>query len=258
MTLLVRQAIGKYINPTRYRQIIETESSERLTLEEQHFISEDQKHSSTVAKIFYKKKHSRKMALEGRKCMVKMTSEARSGVRENLMDMFNGINQQFDQSVLDKSRQILERDLTTANKSQTTTTLEGQSHVTNVVDSNRDPYQAVTECENRTILEEDILTDLAITQVVSPNKALENTRQSIPVDDIAVKREVVNRYVRKDTNKNVKFTEEEDEYLKQGILKYGRKAWALILKDKNFHFHPTRTRDSLRVRSDSSKFKRKL
>ena len=60
MTMLVHQAIGKYINPTRYRQIIETESSERLTTEEQRFISEDQKHSSQVAKIFYKDRHRRK------------------------------------------------------------------------------------------------------------------------------------------------------------------------------------------------------
>ena len=39
MTLLVKEAIGKYINPTRYRQIIENESSTRLTLTEQEIIS---------------------------------------------------------------------------------------------------------------------------------------------------------------------------------------------------------------------------
>ena len=32
-------AIGKYINPTRYRQIIETESAEKLTLDEQACLS---------------------------------------------------------------------------------------------------------------------------------------------------------------------------------------------------------------------------
>ena len=56
MVMLVHQAIGKNINPTRYRQIIETESSDMLTLDEQRVISEDQKHSSTVAKVYYKKK----------------------------------------------------------------------------------------------------------------------------------------------------------------------------------------------------------
>ena len=34
-----RLAIGKYINPTRYRQIIETESVEKLTLDEQTCLS---------------------------------------------------------------------------------------------------------------------------------------------------------------------------------------------------------------------------
>ena len=34
--------IGKYINPTQYRQIIETESVEKLTVDEQTCLSEDQ------------------------------------------------------------------------------------------------------------------------------------------------------------------------------------------------------------------------
>ena len=56
MSLLVKEAIGKYINPTRYRQIIETQSSEQLDPHEQDVLSKDQKHSSSVAKRFYKKK----------------------------------------------------------------------------------------------------------------------------------------------------------------------------------------------------------
>ena len=59
---LVYQAIGKYINPTRYRQIIETESAERLTVEEQAIVSLDQKHTSNVAKVHYQKQRSREVA----------------------------------------------------------------------------------------------------------------------------------------------------------------------------------------------------
>ena len=62
---LVFDAIGKYINPTRYRQIIEAESSNCLDNEEQEWISEDQKHSSHVARICYQKKRSRNVALKG-------------------------------------------------------------------------------------------------------------------------------------------------------------------------------------------------
>ena len=52
---LVFDAIGKYIHPTHYRQIVETQSLNRLTREEQKILSEDQKHSSAVAKVHYQK-----------------------------------------------------------------------------------------------------------------------------------------------------------------------------------------------------------
>ena len=42
MGKLVFDSIGKYIHPTRYRQIIETESCETLDTTEQEWISEDQ------------------------------------------------------------------------------------------------------------------------------------------------------------------------------------------------------------------------
>ena len=66
---LVFEAIGKYINPTRYRQIIETESCSYLDSEEQEWISEDPKHSSKVARMSYEKKHSREVAIRGRNCV---------------------------------------------------------------------------------------------------------------------------------------------------------------------------------------------
>ena len=46
---IVYKAIGKYIHPTRYRQIIETTCATNLPQEEQEIVSEDQKHSSSVA-----------------------------------------------------------------------------------------------------------------------------------------------------------------------------------------------------------------
>ena len=65
-------AIGKYINPTRYRQIIETESAEKLTIEEQQILSEDQKHSSIVAKVHYKKLRSRDVTVKAKSFLQKM------------------------------------------------------------------------------------------------------------------------------------------------------------------------------------------
>ena len=72
MDLLVYAAIGKYINPTRYRQIVDTESMEKLNEKEQSIISQDQKHSSHVAKIHYQKKLSRDVAMQGKQYMNKM------------------------------------------------------------------------------------------------------------------------------------------------------------------------------------------
>ena len=65
MCKLVYQAIGKYIHPTRYRQIVETESAKKLCLEDQEYICLDQKHSSQVARIYYQKNTSRSVAVDG-------------------------------------------------------------------------------------------------------------------------------------------------------------------------------------------------
>ena len=52
---LVFDAIDKYIHPTRYCQIVETQSLNQLTSSEQKILSEDQKHSYAVAKIYNQK-----------------------------------------------------------------------------------------------------------------------------------------------------------------------------------------------------------
>ena len=78
MCKLVCLAIGKYINPTRYRQIVETESASKLSLEDQKNISMDQKHSSQVARIYYQKHNSRRVAVEGRLSREKLGTESRN------------------------------------------------------------------------------------------------------------------------------------------------------------------------------------
>ena len=72
MSKLVFDAIGKYIHPTRYRQIVETESLNQLTSEEQRILSEDQKHSSAVAKVHYQKRRSREVAVKAHECLQKL------------------------------------------------------------------------------------------------------------------------------------------------------------------------------------------
>ena len=64
--------IGKHIHPTRYRQIIETESATKLNPHEQNILSKDQKHTSNVARVHYQKLQSREVALEAQRCMHKL------------------------------------------------------------------------------------------------------------------------------------------------------------------------------------------
>eukprot|EP00112_Aurelia_sp_Birch-Aquarium-sp1_P005739 Seg165.8 transcript_id=Seg165.8/GoldUCD/mRNA.D3Y31 product="hypothetical protein" protein_id=Seg165.8/GoldUCD/D3Y31 len=75
MGILVHDAIGKYVHPTRYRQIIETESTDVLDAEERDIVSQDQKHTSNVAKIHYRKKRSRDVAERGNDCLKKLRGE---------------------------------------------------------------------------------------------------------------------------------------------------------------------------------------
>ena len=84
MSKLVFAAIRKYIHPTRYRQIVETQSLNELTSEEQRILSEDQKHSSAVTKVHYQKKRSREVALKGHECLQKRQGARGSEVDEDV------------------------------------------------------------------------------------------------------------------------------------------------------------------------------
>ena len=75
MAKLVFEAIGKHIHPTRFRQIVETESAQKLTLMEQDIVNRDQKHSSHVARIHYQKLCSREVATQGKRCFEKLCGD---------------------------------------------------------------------------------------------------------------------------------------------------------------------------------------
>ena len=105
MSILVHQAIEKYVNPTRYRQIIESQSAERLTPEEMDTISRDQCHSSYVAKRIYQKKLSRDVALKGKLCMEKITGTQRDEHTKDMASILS--NEMTESSAL--SDQVTER-----------------------------------------------------------------------------------------------------------------------------------------------------
>ena len=47
----------------------------------------------------------------------------------------------------------------------------------------------------------------------------------------------------------MKFTKEEDDFLKEGITKHGFGQWTAILRDDDFQFQDGRTADSLKKRA---------
>ena len=72
MSMLVFDAIGKYIHPTRYHQIVETQSLDARNDKEYRLLCEDQKHSSVVAKVHYQKQRSRDVAVKAHECLQKL------------------------------------------------------------------------------------------------------------------------------------------------------------------------------------------
>ena len=88
MSKLVFDAIGKYIHPTRYRQIVETQSLNLLTSKEQSILAEDQKHSSAVVKVHYQKQRSREVAVRAHECLQKLQGNKGSEVDEDVHARF--------------------------------------------------------------------------------------------------------------------------------------------------------------------------
>lgn len=100
MSKLVFDATGKYVHPTRYRQIVETASSRHLSSSAQSTISEDQKHSSVVARVHYQKRRSREVASKAHEILETLHgdkgSELEMDVRSRLSDRSTSSQEQDD------------------------------------------------------------------------------------------------------------------------------------------------------------------
>ena len=176
MSKLVFDAIGKYIHPTRYRQIVETESLNQLTSEEQRILSEDQKHSSAVAKVHYQKRRSREVAVKAHECLQKLQGSKGSEVDEDVQARFGG---------------------STSSSTMSVETMEKAS-------------------------------------LSPPRKAV------IPTENLRTQRRL---------HRVIKFTADEDDFLKRGIDRHGYGQWTAILRDPEFKFQTGRTADSLKKRA---------
>jgi len=172
---LVFDAIGKYIHQTRYRQIVETQSLNQLTSKEQRILSEDQKHSSAVAKVHYQKDRSREVAVKAHECLQKLQGTKGSEVDKE-------VNTRFSDST--------------------------------------SSFAALAES--------------------TESKGVPPKSDAPPTNRLRIQRS--HRRV-------LKFTVDEDDFLKKGIHKHGIGQWTAILRDPDYKFQDGRMADSLKKRA---------
>ena len=177
MSKLVFDAIGKYIHPTRYRQIVETQSINLLTSKEQRILSEDQKHSSAVARVHYQKQRSREVAVKAHECLQKLQGEKGSEVDKEVHTRF----------------------------SDATSTVS-----------------APVETEE-------------------PKKSAPPKTDSFETKQLRIQR---------NQRRVLKFTADEDNFLKEGLKRHGIGQWTAILRDPDFKFRDGRVGDSLKKRAE--------
>ena len=178
MSKLVFDAIGKYVHPTRYRQIVETQSLHLLTSREQEILSEDQKHSSAVAKVHYQKQRSRDVAVKAHECLQKLQGAKGSEVDHEVKTRFSSSSSSFASTTVKPSES-----------------------------SNPGPEK----------------------EFPRPNHLR----------------------VQRNCRRILKFTADEDEFLKKGIAKHGFGQWTAILRDSDYTFQEGRVADSLKKRAHS-------
>ena len=222
MSLLVHQAIDKHITPTRYRQIVESESVERLSPEQQAVISKDQKHSSIIARRCYQKKLSREIALEGAEAMKELVGEQGGNHTKDLASKVRVVVENVAIGDDDTTKTVVASEQSDSNETAEPTSDNGITSPIVI-----DESEATTTTQNEH-------TDPKLTAV----------------DDIELKKEEL-----EEEQKKLLFSQTEDGYLRSGVVKYGNSSrkWADILKDDEYKFHPSRTRDALRMRATTLK-----
>ena len=237
MSLLVHQAIGKYINPTRYRQIVESASAGRLTRKQQEVISKDQKHSNSIAKRSYQKQLSREVAEAGAECMRELVGNERDSHTSELAEDLRNLSSVDIDKVNDDAQ-------VTAPEIAVDSDNESERDIVEVKDDT-DTTQVITDIMSEILQIRDI--DEAESTMV--NNETSDSRL-VTVDDIEVKKEEL-----EDKKGFFRFTSTEDMFLRAGFERHAKSKskWADILKDPEFKFHPSRTRDTLRMRAGTLK-----
>ena len=263
MAIMTFSAIGKTVHPTRYRMIVETESADKLNPEEREMLSKDQRHSSLVAKRVYQKRLSRDVAKDGLTCLRKLVGTHREEHNSSIAQSLNESNTHSDEELTDNTRVYH-----TAEGGSTSPIILLEENDEDAVEdcSSRDDSKLVTSSSLVDLMTTSVQSSVTISQclAVTSLSPVDTYVNPIPATtftydkgqtsseglDLELKKEEAEQQVA-DGPKLLRFTPEEDEFLRKGTKKYGLSQWSKILKDPEYTFHNSRTRDSLRVRAET-------
>ena len=240
MSMLTFDAIGKHITPTRYRAIIETASLERLAPEKQAIVSQDQKHSSYVAKRCYQKQLSRTVATGGAAAIRELVGAERDVHTDALADSLRVVNPEGTSTAEPENENSVRPALTETIPTTANPTSVAPTEAATV----SSPATAVVTVED--VDEPTVGVGNSTGEGSTGNKEIDSNL--VVGDDIDVKKEEL-----RNGKRFLTFTKEEDKFLRIGYSRYAKSAkrWADILNDKELQFQDGRTRDSLRVRATS-------
>ena len=256
MSLLVYQAIGKSVNPTRYRQIIESESATKLDANEREIVSKDQKHSSQVAKRIYQKRLSREVASEARSCLLKLTGKEKESHTQTLAtSLYKEVDKPGSSKDCRYSSHLIQLEEEGDIQRQSDDSCADNDNRQDVIDVTMADDSANTMPVGRhEILSKGVIDEKGNSEVCNSSEktSLIEKPTSSTLNEVEVKKEEVEKEM-EDGLRLKRFSFEEDQALKEGVIKYGYGMWRQILKDEQLRFHPLRTRDSLRMRAKTLK-----
>ena len=216
----------------------------------------------------YQKKCSRDTAEKGAECIAKLTGPAREMHTERLADALNAnddqdgrdddvqITQPHINEIFDDASDMNPQPMATVPTKSNSDAAKNSIHADDMALNEQPMEQIPVSSSSGTT--SDLLGELET--IMQPEVHLHcididksKSSQLIVSDNIEVKKEELEGI------KRLNFTEEEDSFIKEGISRYksSKTKWADILKDPDYKFHPTRTRDTLRVRSNYLKTSRR-
>ena len=206
----------------------------------------------------YQKKYSRVTAEKGAECIAKLTGPGREIHTEGMADALNAedtqdgrdddvqITQPHINEIFDDANDINPPPIDTVPS-------KGNSDAAKNIEPMRQSPSSSSSGTTSDLLGE---LETIMQPAINPHDIdidKSKSSQLIVSDNIEVKKEELEGI------KRLNFTEEEDSFIKEGISRYksSKTKWADILKDPDYKFHPSRTRDTLRVRSNYLKTSRR-